>query len=64
MDQWGWLLYVQVLIFGVILLRQVLRPITSKRRTARAERMAAQILRESRNSQQVPTPAGSDKSLQ
>lgn len=60
MGQWGWLLYVQVLLFGAILLRQVLRPFTEKRRTARAERMAAQILRESR-SQQASAPTRSEE---
>lgn len=46
----GWLVYVQAALLGVILLRQILRPLGEKRRMARAERIVGRILRESRAS--------------
>ncbi len=54
----SWLIYVQVALLGAILLRQVLRPFTQKRRTTRAERMAARILRESRDLRQGSDASG------
>lgn len=57
-----WLLYAQVLALGAILVRQVLRPFSRKRRAARAERMAAQILRESRDARKQPGTPGREGS--